>query len=117
MASLLHIIPLTFIAALALQSCEKKENRDARAKEPNQTMSEPYTPPSTPSFPKDYDGVMTVLAPYYQDQRPLDYFFEMYIVDVIEELPEATSHALADFSAKHSTFFEKHGGDWQTTVV
>ena len=70
-----------------------------------------------PPFPIDYDGVMATLAPYYKEQRPLDYFFELFIVDALDELPEATSRALNDFSAKHPTFFEKHNGDWRKHVV
>ena len=80
-------------------------------------MSEPYVPPVMPPFPEDYDGVMMTLAPYYHEQRPLDYFFELYVVDLIEELPSATSLALDDFSAKHPSFFERHNGDWRRSVV
>lgn len=80
-------------------------------------MSEQYIPPEMPPFPTDYDGVLDTLAPYYQDQRPLDYFFEMYIMDVLDELPGATSRALDDFSARHPAFFEKHQGDWRKYVV
>ncbi|BDS07363.1 hypothetical protein NT6N_24030 [Oceaniferula spumae] len=80
-------------------------------------MNEPYIPPEMPPFPTSYDEVMSTLAPYYHEQRPLEYFFEMYVIDVIEELPEASLNALADFSSKHPTFFEKHGGDWRKHVV
>jgi len=80
-------------------------------------MSEPYTPPEMPPFPTDYDGVMQALAPYYQEQRPLEFFFEMYVIDVIEELPDDTLTALADFSDKHPTFFEAQNGDWRQYVV
>ena len=118
MACRFHMIPFALIALLALSACEKTESHQgASPDEPNKTMNEPYTPPTMPPFPSDYDGVIAALAPYYQDHRPLDYFFEMYVVDVIDELPEGTSHALAEFSAKHPTFFEKHGGDWRKYVV
>lgn len=70
-----------------------------------------------PPCPTDYEGVMTTLAPYYHQQRPLDYFFELYVVDVIDELPEVTSIALDEFSAKHPTFFESHSGAWRKYVV
>jgi hypothetical protein len=76
-----------------------------------------YTPPVMPSFPVDYDEVMKALAPYYHQQRPLDFFFEMYIVDVIEKLPRETISALADFSIKHPTFFTTCNGDWRQYVV
>ena len=45
------------------------------------------------------------------------FFFEMYLVDVIDELSEDTLQALENFSAKHPTFFEVHGGDWRKHVV
>ena len=80
-------------------------------------MSEQYTPPEMPSFPTDYDGVIRALAPYYQEQRPLNFFFEMYIIDIIEELPDETLNALADFSRQHPTFFEAHDGDWRRYVA
>lgn len=70
-----------------------------------------------PPFPTSYDGVIQTLAPYYHAQRPLDYFFEMYVIDVLGELPEATSQALDEFSTKYPTFFAKHGGDWRSYVV
>ncbi len=80
-------------------------------------MTEPYAPPEMPPFPSDYDGVMRELVPYYQEQRPLEFFFEMYIIDVIDELPDDTIKALADFSIKHPSFFEAHCGDWRQIVV
>lgn len=76
-----------------------------------------YKPPVMPPFPVDYEGVMKALAPYYHQQRPLDFFFEMYIVDVIEKLPRDTISALADFSIKHPTFFATYNGDWRQYVV
>ena len=41
----------------------------------------------------------------------------MYIIDVIEQLPDETLTALAEFSRKHPTFFEAHGGDWRQYVI
>jgi hypothetical protein len=79
--------------------------------------TEIYTPPQMPSLPVDYDGVMKALAPYYQRKRPLDFFFEMYVVSVIERLPQETISAIADFSTKHPTAFFAHGGDWRQYVV
>ncbi|HSQ18498.1 MAG TPA: hypothetical protein VLM83_12415 [Anaerolineales bacterium] len=76
-----------------------------------------YMPPQMPPFPEDYDGVMRTLALYSQQKRPLNFFFEMYIVNVIERLPQETIAALADFSARHPTFFAAHGGDWRQYLV
>ena len=79
-------------------------------------MPETYSPPEMPPFPTNYDGLMKTLAPYYQEQRPLDFFFEMYIVDVIEELPDDTKTALTEFCFRHPKLFEKHAGDWRKYV-
>ncbi|MFN9941225.1 MAG: hypothetical protein ACK56I_17275, partial [bacterium] len=70
-----------------------------------------------PSFPTDYNTVIKVLAPYHQAKRPLDFFFEMYVVDVIEELPQETKAAFEDFSKRHPTFFASHKGHWREFVV
>lgn len=88
-----------------------------KKKEQEKAPGAAYTPPTMPPFPADYDGVMKVLAPYYQQQRPLDFFFEMFVMDVIKKLPPETLAALSDFSAKHPTFFTKHGGDWRQYVI
>ena len=58
-----------------------------------------YTPPDMPPYPADYDGVVRAFAPYYHEKRPLDFFFEMYVVDVLDELPQDTLSALAEFSS------------------
>ena len=105
---------LAFVAFLCY-GCRQPEPPVTTATVP--TMNDQYTPPKMPPFPTDYDGVMMVLAPYYHEQRPLDFFFEMYIVDVIEQLPSETITALGEFSTKHPTFFENHGGDWRQYVV
>jgi hypothetical protein len=85
--------------------------------EQEKPMSEPYLPPEMPPFPSDYEQVVRTLAPYYHQHRPLDFFFEMFVCDVIEELPRATKDALADFSKRHPTFFSNHAGDWRNYVV
>ncbi len=70
-----------------------------------------------PPFPTDDDGMMKTLAPYYHDERPLDLFFELYVCDVLEQLPKGTLDALSDFSDKHPTFFSAGDGDWKAYVV
>ena len=74
-------------------------------------------PPEMPPFPVGYDGLMQALAPYYQQARPLDFFFEMYVVDVLGKLPQRTHSALAVFSSKHPSFFAAHNGDWRQFVI
>lgn len=76
-----------------------------------------YTPPKMPPFPADCDGIIHALAPYYRRERPLDFFFEMYVVDVIEKLPQPTLSALSEFAAKHAALFAKHSGDWRQYVI
>lgn len=107
----------SILAAVAFSGCDESGSSHTVSDEKNQPMSEPYIPPKMPPFPTNYDEVMKTLAPYYHDQRPLDYFFEMYVIDVLDKLPEATSRALDEFSTKHPTFFEKHNGDWRKYVV
>ncbi|MDP6636681.1 MAG: hypothetical protein QGG42_17415 [Phycisphaerae bacterium] len=88
-----------------------------RKKKDKKQHGDAYQPPQMPPFPIDYDGVIEALAPYYQEKRPLDFFFEMYVVDVIEKLPQETIAAIDDFSAKHPDLFAGHGGDWRQYVV
>ena len=80
-------------------------------------MQESYTPPEMPPFPRDYEGVLTVIAPYYHDERPFDFFFEMYVVDVLELPPAETKSALAAFSARFPNLFREYDGDWRAFVV
>nr|WP_319492956.1 hypothetical protein [uncultured Desulfobacter sp.] len=77
----------------------------------------PFVPPEIPSYPFDYNGIIKAIAPYYSEERPLDFFFEMYVIDVLGELPEVTISALDEFSTKHPTFFAAHNGDWRQFVV
>jgi hypothetical protein len=76
-----------------------------------------YVPPEMPSFPVNYQGVIQALAPYYQQQNPLAFFFEMYVVDVLNKLPKDTIAALAEFSSKHPALFAGYGGDWRQFVA
>ena len=77
---------------------------------------EQYIPPVMPSYPISYMEVMSTFAPYYQEQRPIDYFFELYVISVLEKLPESSEVALNEFNEKHPSFFESTGGDWKEFV-
>ena len=78
----------------------------------SQLNQEQYTPPTMPEYPKSYDDIMATLAPYYQADRPLDYFFELYIISVLEKLPNESQVALQKFNKKHPSFFESTNGNW-----
>ncbi|NVJ62268.1 MAG: hypothetical protein HWE27_17910 [Gammaproteobacteria bacterium] len=77
---------------------------------------EKYIPPVMPDYPTSYEEVIKLLVPYYHEQRPLDYFFELFVIDTLEELPSETSEALIEFSEKHPTFFESSNGNWKLYV-
>jgi hypothetical protein len=82
----------------------------------SQLNQEQYIPPKMPEYPKSYDDVMSTLAPYYQAEQPLDYFFELYIISVLEKLPNETEIALQEFNRKHPSFFASTNGDWRAYV-
>lgn len=71
---------------------------------------------NVPPLPKDYKGVLSVLAAYAEQQRTMDFFFDFYVMDVLEALPQETLAAIAEFAVKHPQMFEKHGGDWRRLV-
>lgn len=75
-----------------------------------------YNAPDMPLFPEDYSSLFRALAPYQQQGRPIDFFFELFIVTSLGELPQATLAALEDFSNKHPTFFAATKGNWQEFV-
>ena len=75
-----------------------------------------YSPPEMPPFPTDHEGVMKAMAPYYMQERPLDFFFEMYIVDILELLPDESLSALDEFSKQFPDFFKDYDGDWRRYV-
>jgi hypothetical protein len=77
---------------------------------------EQYIPPVMPEYPRTYVDVMTTLAPYYKSERPIDYFFEIYVISTINKLPEETEFALEEFNSKHPSFFESTNGDWKAYV-
>ncbi len=77
---------------------------------------EKYVPPVMPEYPISYEDIMKTLAPYYQAKRPLDYFFELFVIDTLEQLPSGSIEALTEFSRRHPTFFESSNGDWKQYV-
>ena len=81
--------------------------------------SEPsgYEQPVNSTYPETYDEVMRLLSSYYQQRRPMDFFFEMFILDVLQQLPQSSKMALEEFSVRHRTFFLDHGGSWPKAVI
>jgi len=79
-------------------------------------MAGAYEPPQMPPFPTSLDALYATIAPYYQARRPLDLFFEFFIVDVLGLLPEPTQKAIDELTAKHPSFFQGTNGDWRSGV-
>ena len=82
----------------------------------SQLNQEQYIPPIMPEYPESYSDVMKTLAPYYQEERPLDYFFELYVISTLNKLPKKSEVALKEFNDKHPSFFESTNGDWKSYV-
>jgi hypothetical protein len=76
------------------------------------TSAEPYVPPAMPAFPVDLPEVTAIFAPYMGEKRPLDFFFEMFVLDVLGELPQPTQRALDELVSVHG-IFGAAGGDWR----
>ena len=103
----LRVLLLTYVLSMfSVEAIEKG----------NQLNQEQNIPPSMSAYPVTYDGVMATLAPYYQAERPLDYFFELYIISVLDKLPSDSEVALNEFNNKHPSFFESTNGDWKAYV-
>jgi hypothetical protein len=79
-------------------------------------MATTYKPPRMPAFPASLDELYRTIAPYYREQRPLDLFFEFFVVDVLGLLPHATQNAIDELTTKHPTFFASTNGDWRAGV-
>jgi len=79
-------------------------------------MATTYKPPKMPAFPASLEALYRTIAPYYRDQRPLDLFFEFFIVDILGLLPYATQNAIDELTTKHPTFFAATNGDWRAGV-
>jgi|SRR5215475_8523323 len=79
-------------------------------------MATTYKPPKMPAFPASLEELYRTIAPYYREQRPLDLFFEFFIVDILDLLPHATQNAIDELTIKHPTFFIATNGDWRAGV-
>ena len=77
--------------------------------------AEAYVPPTMPAFPADLPEITAVFAPYMREARPLDFFFEMFVLDVLGELPQTTQRALAELVFSHGAF-GAIDGDWRRGV-
>lgn len=65
-------------------------------------------------FPTSLDAVHSALAPYLRDEKPMDFFFEFLIMEVIGALPRETAKALDEFTRENVEAFET--GDWRSEV-
>jgi hypothetical protein len=68
---------------------------------------------TTPS-PLSLDAVSSWPEPYLHDGKPMDFFFEYHIMEVIGVLPRETVEALDAFVREHAEAFET--GDWRSEV-
>lgn len=65
-------------------------------------------------FPTSLDAVHSALAPYLRDEKPMDFFFEFLIMEVIGALPRETVEALDAFTRENAEAFDT--GDWRSEV-
>jgi hypothetical protein len=71
---------------------------------------EPELPPF-PSKPEEFKGL---LVAYARQQRPMDLFFEFYIMEVIGQLPAESLAALDSFAAQNPKLVAD--GEWKAMV-
>ncbi len=69
----------------------------------------------TSPFPMSLTEVYSALEPYMNQEKPMDFFFEFYIMDVIGMLPRETVDALGEFVLENAEAFET--GDWRSEVI
>lgn len=74
-----------------------------------------YQPPQIPDFPESLADLKRTLVPYAKEDRPIELFFEFFVVDVLEALPAATSKAVSEFAAQFPTAFNS-APDWRAGV-
>jgi hypothetical protein len=76
---------------------------------------EPPQVQQTSPFPLSLSEVYSALEPYMSEEKPMDFFFEFYIMDVIGVLPPETVDALSEFVVENAEAFET--GDWRSEVI
>lgn len=69
----------------------------------------------TSPFPLSLSEVYSALEPYMNEEKPMDFFFEFYIMDVVGVLPPETVDALDEFVMENAEAFE--AGDWRSEVI
>ena len=67
------------------------------------------------AFPMSLSEVYSALEPYMNEDKPMDFFFEFYIMGVVGVLPTETVDALNEFVMENAEAFET--GDWRSEVV
>ena len=70
--------------------------------------------PQISPFPMSLDDVYAAIEPYMRDEKPMDFFFEYYIMEVIGALPRESAEALDEFVEENAEAFE--AGDWRSEI-
>ncbi len=65
-------------------------------------------------FPETLAEVYSALEPYMADEKPMDFFFEFYICEVVGALPRESAEALDEFVKENAEAFDS--GDWRSEV-
>jgi hypothetical protein len=76
-------------------------------------MAEAFGPPEMPPYPASLEELYEVFMPYYREKRPIDFFFELLILDVLDELPATTNAAVQQLIMETPGLFAGAGGDWK----
>lgn len=66
-------------------------------------------------FPLSLSDVYAAIEPYMNQEKPMDFFFEFYIMDVVGVLPQKAVDALDEFVAENAEAFE--AGSWRSEVT
>jgi len=85
-----------------------------RSPAPPSEQAEPVAENAAPNLPLSLDSLYATMAPYHQQKRWLDLFFEFLVLDVVGQLPAETQESIGALIAKHPVFFADTGGDWRT---
>lgn len=69
-----------------------------------------FNPPVMPPYPSSLAEFERTLIPYMKEKRPIELFFEFYILKVLGVLPAESDDAVRAFVERHPFFGT--GADW-----